>query len=158
MFEYGTLGVDAHDVALQRFLDVHPWNMKNGGKGPVQFFEYDAEAEAKKEVDSMLLEANAVKEALDADIATTEAVLRPILGGSIHEYKTDRLTRELLLYAKKQPAEFLASIKNDKLLMENVAYTAIDFHIAKLVDNGTVFQWVDSGKKIVAIPVWAESL
>ena len=152
VFSHGNLIVDAHQVALQQFLDVHPWNTKNPGAGPIQFYEYDPEAVAKKEVDGMLAEAQAISAALAADLATTEAVLRPIIGSSMHELKTDRLTREILLYAKKDPHGLLAAINNDKLLFENVAYTAVDFNIINITDNGTVARWAGNSKSIVAIP------
>lgn len=152
VFTRGYLIVNKHEVALQRFLDVHPWNAKNPGAGPISFYEYDPEAEAKKEVDYMMHEATAISAALNADIATTEAVLRPLLGAKTNDLQTDRLTRELMLYAKKEPTQFLEDIQNDKLLLENVAYTAMDYGICTLGDNGTTLRWKDNGAKLVAIP------
>ena len=152
LFEKGHLFVDAHDVSLQKFLEVHPWNEKNNGGGPVEFYEHDPEAVAKVEVDSLLLEAEAIKLAMDADVATTEAVLRPRVGNKIHEMKTDQLTREILLFAKKEPKLFLEAIKDEQLLLQNVAYTAIDYGICKISDNGTVFRWVDNNTSLVSIP------
>ena len=149
LFQKGHLLVDAHDVSLQKFLEVHPWNEKNGGS---KFYEYDPEAVAKVEVDNLLLEAEAVKLALEADVATTEAVLRPRVGAKIHEMKTDQLTREILLFAKKEPQLFLNAIKDEQLLLQNVAYTSIDYGICKISDNGTVFRWVENNSSLVAIP------
>lgn len=151
-FNHGQLGVDEHNVSLQRFMDVHPWNIKNEGSGPVSFFEYDPEAEAKDEVDQLMLEANAIKAAVDADLATTEAVLRPRLGSQVHEMKTDRLTRELLLLAKKEPVWLLEAIGDDSLLLQNVVYTAIDYRIVGLTDGGLTLKWIDNDSKILAIP------
>ena len=152
VFQRGHLIVDQDKIALQKFLDVHPWNEKNGGKGPVRFFEYDPEAEAKEEVENLMLEAKAIKEAVEADLATTEAVLRPVLGDRVHEMQTDRLTREMLLYAKRDPESLLNALDNDKLLFINAAYTAVDFRIISITDNGTVARWVGTDKSIVAIP------
>ena len=152
VFEHGHLIVDKHQVSLQKFLEVHPWNAANKGSGPINFFEHDPEAEAKLEVDHMIIEARATSAALDADIATTEAILRPELGANIHNLKTDRLTRELMLLAKREPVKFLESIQNEQLLLENVAYTAIDYNICELGDNGTTLRWKDNGAKLVSIP------
>ena len=149
VFEKGVLIVDAKNVALQKFLDVHPWNKKNGG---TYFHEHDPEALAKVEVDEIKLELQAGAFALDADIATTEAVLRPRLGAKIHEMKTDQLTRELLLFAKRQPALFLEAYNNENLLLQNVVYTSIDYGICKISDNGTVFRWVENNSALVSIP------
>lgn len=151
-FERGQLPVDSHNVSLQKFLDVHPWNAKNGGNGPVKFFEFDPEAEAKIEVDQLMIEAKAIKEAVDADLATTEAVLRPIIGSRVHSMKTDQLTRELLLYAKKHPVQLLEAIVDESLLLQNVVYTAIDYRIIGLTDGGLSLKWIDNDAKILAIP------
>ena len=149
VFQKGNLIVDAHNVSLQKFLDVHPWNIANGG---TLFYEYDPEAVAKAEVDNLLLEAEAINLAVTADIATTEAVLRPRIGSKIHEMKTDQLTREILLFAKKEPVLFLEAIKDEQLLLQNVAYTSIDYGICKLADNGTVFRWVENNSALTSIP------
>lgn len=151
MFEHGVLGVDANNISLQKFLDVHPWNEKNGG-GTITFFEYDPEAEAKVAVDALMLEVDAVTAAVKADLATTEAVLRPKLGSLIHEMKTDRLTREIVLYAKRDPKEFLEAIGDENLMLQNVVYTAIDYRILKLADSGLTLKWAANDQKILAIP------
>ena len=152
VFERGVLGVDSYDIALQKFLDYHPWNEKNGGKGPVVFYEHDPAAIAKKEVDFMMLQAKAMSAALEADLATTEAILRPTMGSSVHSKKTEELTRELMRYAQTKPVQFLEDIENDLLLIRNAAYTAIDFGICKLTDNGTVLKWTENGQRILSIP------
>ena len=149
VFEKGNLIVDAHNVSLQKFMEVHPWNEANGG---TFFYEYDPEAVAKAEVDLLLVEADAIKEAISADIATSEAVLRPRIGKKIHEMKTDQLTREVLLYAKKQPQLFLQEIKDENLLLQNVVYTSIDYGICTISDNGTVFRWADNNAALTSIP------
>lgn len=152
VFEKGVLGVDANNVALQAFLDHHPWNEKNGGNGPIKFYEHDPVAIAEAEVQIIISEAEALKAALDADLVTTEAVLRPILGSKVHSSKSEELTRELLIYAKTHPAEFMDDIQNEQLLINNMAYTAFDFGILKLKDNGRTVVWGDSNKKILSIP------
>ena len=152
LFEYGQLGVDSDNLSLQKFLDVHPWNEKNKGGGPVVFFEYDPEAEAKVAVDELMIEVEAIKAAVNADLATTEAVLRPILGVAIHEMKTEVLTRELLLLAKKDPKLVLESLQDESLALQNVVYTAIDYRILMLTDGGLTLKWAANKENILAIP------
>ena len=152
IFEKGYLTVDAHETSLQKFLDKHPWNTKNGGNGPITFYEHDPAAIAEAEVEYILSEAEALTAALGADLATTEAILRPRLGNSIHDKKSAELTRELLLYAKKDPAQFMEDLKNDNLLLQNAAYTAIDFGVMSLADSGRSLVWNDTKKKILALP------
>ena len=152
VFEGGVLAVDAQDVALQKFLDLHPSNEKNGGKGSIKFYEHDPAAIAKAEVDVIISEAEAIAAALNADLATTEAILRPIKGQIIHSKKTEELTRELLILAKSNPYKFMEMINDDTLLINNAAYTAIDFGILKLTDGNRTLLWTDTGEKILSIP------
>ena len=152
VFEKGLLTVDAHDVALQKFLDLHPWNEKNGGKGPVKFYEYDPNVLAKQEVDMIISEAEAIAAAINADLVTTEAILRPLMGSKIHGMKTEQLTRNLLMLAKRNPSEFMELIGNEQLMIDNMAYTALDFGIMKLSDGNRTLLWTESGEKILSIP------
>ena len=152
VFEKGILAVDAQDVALQKFLDKHPWNEKNNGKGPVKFYEYDPAIIAKEEVESMMSEAEALSAAINADMVTTEAILRPIIGAKIHSMKTEEVTRELLKLAKRNPNNFMELIGNEQLMIDNMAYTAIDFGILKLTDSNRTVLWTQTGEKILSIP------
>ena len=152
IFQDGYLLVDEHEQSLQKFLDKHPWNKKNGAKGPVSFYEHDPAKIAKEQVEDIMSEAEALTAALNADLATTEAILRPRLGNSIHDKKSAELTRELLIYAKKDPKQFMEDLDNDNLLLQNAAYTAIDFGVMSLADSGRNLVWNETKKKILAIP------
>ena len=152
IFEKGLLLVDAHETSLQKFLDKHPWNKKNNGNGPVKFYEYDPAALAKKHVEQIVDTNKAVTAALEADLATTEAILRPILGAGMRDMKSQELTKEIVLYAQAQPAQFMEDLSNDNLLLQNAAYTAIDYDIVGLTDGGRSLTWNDTKKKILAIP------
>ena len=152
VFEKGMLLVDARETSLQKFLEHHPANEKNGGKGPIKFYEHDPAVIAKQEVDDIMSEAEALQAALNADLATTEAILRPQLGNSIHDKKSAELTRELLIYAKRNPIQFMEDLSNDNLLLQNAAYTAIDFGIISIADSGRSLIWNDTKKKILALP------
>lgn len=152
VFERGTLGVDAHNTALASFLDLHPWNEKNGGKGPVVFYEHDPVAIAEAQVKSIVQEAEALKHALEIDLATTEAILRPRIGSKVHTSKSEVLTKELLIYAKTDPAGFMEDLQNEQLMVNNAAYTAIDFKILSLKDNGRTLAWTETGEKLLSIP------
>ena len=144
--------VDAHETSLQKFLDIHPWNEKNGGKGPVQFYEHDPAAIAAKQVEAIVDTNKAVSAALDLDLAQTEAILRPKLGAKTRDMKSQELTKEAVLYAQAQPAQFMEDLSNDNLLLQNAAYTAIDYGIVSLGDSGRSLIWNDTKKKILAIP------
>ena len=152
VFSDGYLLVDEHEQSLQKFLDKHPWNEKNANNGPVSFYEYDPAEIAKAQVEDIMSEAEALQAALNADLATTEAILRPRLGNSIHDKKSAELTRELLIYAKQNPAQFMEDLDNDNLLLMNAAYTAIDFGVMSLGDSGRSLVWNETKKKVLALP------
>ena len=148
IFEGGMLGTTAKEQSLQTFLDVHPWNVKNGGN---QFYEHDEEVIATEDVKTLRLEAEAMKLALDADINTASAILRPSVGERIHEMKTDMITRDLIMVAKQNPGLLIETANNNNLMVNYLAYTSIDFGICKLTDNGTVYRWAENGEKLLAI-------
>ena len=148
IFEGGMIGAGANEVALKNFLDVHPWNKRNGGG---HFYEHDEEVIATEDVKNLRLEAEAMKVALDADINTASALLRPRHGQEIHTMKTDMITRELILMAKRDPEGLLEAAGNNNLMVNYLAYTSLDFGICKLTDNGTVYRWASNSEKLLSI-------
>lgn len=149
IFQGGVLGVGEYDVALQKFLSFHPENAANGGK---MFYEYDPAAIAKKEVDMLKVKAEAMRAALDMDITTASALLRPTMGRNVHSQKTDIITRHLLKMAEEKPEELLDELDNPNLMVKYLAYTSVDFGICKFTDSGQVYRWAENDQKLLAIP------
>lgn len=112
IFEDGLLYVDAENQVLQQFLYYHP------GNGRV--FE---EADASKDAQQELTHVNA---ALDAQLAARElslekllAVARILLGAKSEQMSTAELKRDMLLYAKKEPHDFLETISDPTLELQD---------------------------------------
>ena len=123
IFEDGFLRVEDSNPVLQKFLELHP---DNG----TSFVEVDGKKDAQKERDWLELEADALSKARTIDYAMMENVARIALSIDPSRISTQELKRDIIIYAKNNPEEFL-SIVNDP----NVAHDGL---VARLFDYGTL--------------------
>jgi len=123
IFEDGFLKVEDSNPVLQKFLEVHP---DNGSL----FVEVDNKRDAQKELDYLELEADALAKARTLDYSMMENVARIALSIDPSRISTSELKRDIIVYAKNNPEEFL-SIVNDP----NVAHDGL---IARLFSYGTL--------------------
>jgi hypothetical protein len=123
IFEDGFLRVEDSNPVLQKFLELHP---DNG----TSFVEVDSKKDAQKELDWLELEADALSKARTIDYAMMENVARIALSIDPSRISTQELKRDIIIYAKNNPEEFL-SIVNDP----NVAHDGL---VARLFDYGTL--------------------
>jgi hypothetical protein len=123
IFEDGFLRVEDSNPVLQKFLELHP---DNGAS----FVEVDSKKDAQKELDWLELEADALSKARTIDYAMMENVARIALSIDPSRISTQELKRDIIIYAKNNPEEFL-SIVNDP----NVAHDGL---VARLFDYGTL--------------------
>jgi len=107
-FEDGFLRVPKTNPVLQQFLYYHPLNGK-------RFIEVDNEKDASKELDRINMEADALIEARALTVDQLETIGRVILGANVERMSTSELKRDVLIYVKRYPEEFLRQI-NDPLL------------------------------------------
>ncbi len=123
IFEDGFLRVEDSNPVLQKFLELHP---DNG----TSFVEVDSKKDAQKELDWLELEADALSKARTIDYAMMENIARIALSIDPSRISTQELKRDIIIYAKNNPEEFL-SIVNDP----NVAHDGL---VARLFDYGTL--------------------
>jgi hypothetical protein len=123
IFEDGFLRVEDSNPVLQKFLELHP---DNG----TSFVEVDSKKDAQKELDWLELEADALSKARTIDYAMMENIARIALSVDPSRISTQELKRDIIIYAKNNPEEFL-SIVNDP----NVAHDGL---VARLFDYGTL--------------------
>ena len=112
IFESGLLRVSKQNQALQRFLSYHPLNGK-------KFEEVDTAADAAKEVESMNVEVDALIAAKELTVDQMEAVGRVILQGDVTKMSTAELKRDMLVYARNYPADFLQIIDDPSLKLNS---------------------------------------
>lgn len=123
IFEDGFLRVEDSNPVLQKFLELHP---DNG----TSFVEVDSKKDAQKELDWLEIEADALSKARTIDYAMMENIARIALSIDPSRISTQELKRDIIIYAKNNPEEFL-SIVNDP----NVAHDGL---VARLFDYGTL--------------------
>jgi hypothetical protein len=108
VFEDGFLHVPKTNPVLQKLLHYHPHN-------GVIFVELDKEKEASEEVKDLNLEVDALIEARSLDIGQIEMISRVLFGIDPSTVSTAELKRDILVFAKRYPEEFLDSINDPEL-------------------------------------------
>ena len=99
VFEDGVLHVPKEKRNLQEFLAKHPHN-------GIIFKELDKQVEAVDELEFLELEVDAINIARQMDIDQAEAILRVEKGSSVSQLSSKELKRDILLFAKRNPALF----------------------------------------------------
>jgi len=108
VFEDGFLLVRKENQILQEFLHYHPLNGK-------LFVEVDKAKDAGEEVSSLMIEADALVEAKSLKLEQLENVCRVLFGANTSTMSSAELKRDVLVYAKNNPADFLDVIKDPDL-------------------------------------------
>jgi hypothetical protein len=146
VFENGFLSVPRTNPVLQYFLSLHPAN------GHV-FEEINTERDAAAELEEMNHEVDAMIAAKSLSIDEIERVARVILGKDISKLATSELKRDIMVYARRSPQEFV-SLLNDPML--NLTST-----VALMFDKGLLgyrggkdvhFNLPNNKKRLLTIP------
>ena len=146
IFENGTLFVPKQKRNLQELLSVyHPQ------KGSL-YDEYDAVVEAKDELAFIELEIDALNIAKNLDVDMAEAILRVEQGSKVTSLSSKEIKRDLLIFAKKNPALFINLCNDDNVVLRNFAIKATEANIIKLSQDQRTFAWGSNGKKLMTIP------
>ena len=108
IFEDGFLRVTKNNQVLQRFLDVHPHN-------GIKFKELDNAKDAQEIVENINIELDAMIEARSLSISQLETLTRVLFQKDPSRISTDEMKRDILVYAKREPQDFM-SVINDPVL------------------------------------------
>ena len=112
IFEDGFLRVPKQNQILQEFLAFHPANGK-------EFVEVDKEADESVEVDNLDLALEAQVLAKDLDVEMLETIARVVIGLNIEKMTSAELKRDVRVFAKRYPNEFMESINDPLLSLQN---------------------------------------
>lgn len=147
IFEDGMLVVSQQNPVLQEFLSYHP------GNGSV-FEEVDNERDASVEVEEMDWELEAQIAAKNLDIAALEVVARIGLGSDPDKMSTAELKRDVRLYAKNSPQEFLEILNDPQLEVQALAAEIMSQKLLILKNKGKdiYYNLSDNKKKLLTIP------
>jgi len=146
VFEDGVLRVDKHNTILNRFLELHP---KNG----TLFEEADMEKDAEKALDNINYEIDALIAAKSLTIEKVEAICRVALGLNVAKMSSSELKRDLLLFAKERPRDFLEMLDDPDMELDDYAHRFVSDGLITIRRNNDIyFSLPDNKKKICSTP------
>ncbi len=145
-FLNGTLMVAKNQQNLQKLLSLyHPL------KGRI-YEEFSAKAVAEDELDILDLQIDALNAARAMDIDHAEAILRVEKGSTVNTMSSKELKRDLLLFAKNDPALFISLANDENVQLRNFAIRASELNIIILSQDQRTFTWGSTGRKLMNVP------
>ncbi|GAF67568.1 unnamed protein product [marine sediment metagenome] len=145
-FLNGSLTVTKNLQNLQKLLSLyHPL------KGKV-YEEFSAKAVAENELDILDLQIDALNAARAIDIDHAEAILRVEKGSAVNTMSSKELKRDLLLFAKNDPALFISLANDENVQLRNFAIRASELNIIILSQDQRTFTWGSTGRKLMNVP------
>jgi len=146
IFRDGNLFVPKEKTVLQKLLSLyHPHRNK-------LFYEFIPDAVAGDEIEILELEADAILLARDMDIDMAEAIMRVEQGSSVSNLSSKELKRDLLVFARNNPALFLELASDDNVQLRNFGIKAVELGIIKLSSDQRNFLWGSNDRKIMVVP------
>ena len=146
VFRNGVLMVPRNKVTLQKLLSLyHPSRNK-------VYMELKPQVIAEYEISNLELEINALNAAQNLDIEMAEAVLRVEYGSKVSTMTSSELKRDLLIYAKSEPALFLELVNDENVVLRNFGIKATESGIIRLSQDQRTFSWGSTGRKLMTVP------
>jgi len=147
IFEDGFLRVPRTNPVLQQFLEYHPMNGK-------KFELVDNKKEAQKELDEMNVQVDALIEAKSMSIEQLEVVARIVLNKDISRISTAELKRDILVYARNYPEEFLDMINDSDLTLKSKCQLFMSEGVLTTRNKGKELWFNTKGnkKKLMNVP------
>jgi hypothetical protein len=153
IFEDGFLYVPKENQVLQEFLHYHPLNGK-------KFVEVDKAKDAAEEVQELMVEADALVEAKKLTLDQLENVCRVLFGKDVSNMSTAELKRDVLVYARNNPQDFLEVINDPELKLMGTIQRFFENGLLKTRKSGKeVWYNTPTNKtKMLNVPFGAEGL
>ena len=147
IFKDGKLIVPKENTLLQKFLSVYHPDLDK------VYFEFNANESAKEEVQNVELELEAMTLAKDMDIENLEAIARVAIDGNVSEMASNEIRRDMLIYARNNPEEFIELTNDENIALRNAAVRAVEMGVIKIGDDQRTVSWVKGKKgKIITVP------
>lgn len=145
-FEDGVLTVPKEKQTLQKLLSLYHPDLNK------IYQEFDAEAKASDELEEIEYEVDALIAARQMDIDQAEAIMRVELGSSVANMTSKELKRDLLVFARRNPKDFLELANDENVAIRNVGIKAVEANIIKLAQDQRTFKWASNGRKLMTVP------
>mgnify|MGYP003108817578 CR=1 FL=1 len=146
IFQNGALFVERTKTTLQKLLSLyHPDKDK-------LFYEHKPAEIAESEIEVLEMEADAIILARQIDIDMAEAIMRVEKGSEVSKMSSKELKRDLLVFARNNPALFLELAADDNVQLRNFGIKAVELGIVKLSNDQRNFLWGSTDRKIMTVP------
>jgi hypothetical protein len=149
VFEDGVLNVPKNNPVLQEFLHYHPGNGS-------EFYEFDSEKDAQEDVEELFSEIDALllaRDLADKDINTLEAVARLVLKGNVDKMSSAEIKRDMMLFAKRYPQDFMEAASDPMLKINNFAARAFTSGYLTFRGNKDIhYNFKDNKKRLMTVP------
>ena len=152
IFEDGFLRVPSTNPVLQQFMSLHPGNGR-------LFEEINDEQDAQDDVEVLNLELDAMVAARELDISTMERVARIALGKNVDLMTSAELKRDIILFAKQYPSDFLDTINDPILELQDKVAKMFDQKLLTLRNKNrdVYFNLEGNKKKMLTVPYGEDS-
>ena len=152
VFEDGLLFVPKENQILQKFLAHHP------SLGHM-FVEVDKEKDASSLVESLDLALDAQLLAKELDIEMLETVARVVIGLRIDNLTSSELKRDVRIFANRYPAEFIESLNDPLLRLQNKCAKFFSENLLILKNKKDVYYNIQGNKnKLLTVPYGEDPL
>ena len=146
VFRNGALLVPKEKTILQKLLSLyHPTR-------DILYEEWKPSVVAASEIEVLEMEADAILMARQLDIDMAEAIMRVEKGSKVSEMSSKELKRDLLLFARNNPALFLELAADDNVQLRNFGIKAVELGIIKLSSDQRNFLWGSNNRTIMTVP------
>tara|TARA_R100001198_G_scaffold84439_1_gene58326 strand:+ start:523 stop:1281 length:759 start_codon:yes stop_codon:yes gene_type:complete len=147
VFEDGVLFVPKQNQVLQKFLYLHPQN------GSI-FEEVDSARDAADELEIVELELEAQIVAKNLNLEKLLSVSRILLGTGVDKMSTTEIKRDILLYAKQEPQDFIETLNDPMLELQDTVYKFFDAGYLAFRNNqrDVYFNLPKNKKKMLTVP------
>lgn len=147
IFEDGMLRVSKTNTALQMFLHYHPLNGK-------KFEEVVVEKDAAKDVERITTEVDAMVAVKEMNIEQMETIARVLFRNDVSKMSSSELKRDMLLFAKSNPATFLNAINDPETKLASTVQLMFDKKLLAFRNKkrDVYYNLVGNKKRLAAIP------
>jgi hypothetical protein len=147
IFKDGKLVIPKEQVLLQQFLSLYHPDLNK------EYEEFDPNKLAEAEIASEEEKLDAQNLVREMDIEDLEAIARVALDGSISDMTSKELRRDMLVYARKNPAEVMDLAQDENIKLRNLAVRAVETGVIFIKDDNRTVCWNNKTKdKIVTVP------
>ena len=147
VFEDGLLYVTKENQVLQQFLYYHPMRDR-------VFEEVNNERDASEDVEVLEMELNAQIIAKELSFEKLLSVSRILIGGSVDKLSTAELKRDILLFAKYNPEDFIEVVNDPDLEFGDEVRQFFDENMLSFRNKNkdVYFNLKGNKKKMLTIP------